>query len=339
MKHRRLGKTDLNVSAIGLGCGRLGSVTQTGGAQAALRLIGCALDAGINFFDTADIYGQGASESLLAKALQGRREKVVITTKAGFCLSPLGHIARRVKPLLRRLIRARPGFSQSVQKVRAAQNRQDFSTPYLARCVEASLRRLRADALDVFMLHSPPTEVLQRGEVFQTLETLKRQGKVRHYGVSCRRASDATLCLTQPGVSVLQLELNLLTPDAIKHELPAAKAKGVGVVARQALAGGVLLRTSAELRPEHCASRDEDFSELKFRLQRLEQIAAQTGSSLPQLAVQFLLQLEEISTVLIGTTTAEHLQAHLPVMDWPALSEEVLAGIASVVRSGAAAPR
>src|SRR5271169_3330564 len=103
MNYKRLGKTDLRVSALGLGCGRLGSVGQAGGDVAALRLVAQALDCGINFFDTSDIYGQGASESLLGKALRGRRDKTVVVTKAGFCLSTLGSAAGRLKPLLRKL--------------------------------------------------------------------------------------------------------------------------------------------------------------------------------------------------------------------------------------------
>src|SRR5438128_1723385 len=141
MEFRPLGKTDLKISALGLGCGRLGSVTQAGGDQAALRLLGKALDAGINFFDTADIYGQGASESLLSKALKGHRDRVVVATKAGYCLSRRGRLAKWVKPLLRRLIQLRPGFEKSVKKARASQTEQNFSGDYLARQIEASLRR------------------------------------------------------------------------------------------------------------------------------------------------------------------------------------------------------
>jgi aryl-alcohol dehydrogenase-like predicted oxidoreductase len=329
MKYRLLGKTDLRVSVIGLGCGRLGSVTQGGGDQSALRVIGCALDAGINFFDTADIYGQGASERLLAQALKGRRENVVIATKAGFRLSALGQIARRAKPLLRSLLGKRPSLSKSVQKVRAAQSRQDFSAAYLARRLEGSLRRLQLDAVDIFLLHSPPTEVLGRGEVFHTLESFKKQGKVRHYGVSCRELGDLPLCLAQPNVSVIQLELNLLQADAPQQLLSLARERGAGVVARGVLAAGLLLRTAAELRPEHCASRPEIFEDLQLRMQWLEKLAARAGCSLPDLALRFLLQMENVSTTLIGTTNADHLRAHLAAVDSSALPPDILTELCS----------
>ncbi len=330
MEYRRLGKSELKVSALGLGCSRLGSVTQAGGEQAAFRVIGCALDAGINFFDTADIYGQGTSEILLGKAVKAHRDRVVLATKAGYCLSAMGGLARHFKPLLRRLLRVKPGFSRSIQKVRAAQARQDYSTPYLTGRIEASLRRLRVETLDLFYLHSPPADVLERGEVFQALETFKRQGKLRHYGVSCLAAEDALLCAKQPGVAAVQLEINLLKPDALAQALPASRARDLGVVARQALAGGLLLRSAAELHPEAYASR-EQFEAGQSRLAQLEKLAAETGGGLARLAVQFLRQLDGISSVLIGTTNAGHLQKHLAALAEPPLSPDHLARIQALL--------
>jgi len=330
MEYRRLGKSELNVSVLGLGCSRLGSVTQAGGEQAAFRVIGCALDAGINFFDTADIYGQGTSEILLGKAVKAHRERVVLATKAGYCLSVMGGLAKRFKPLLRRLLRVKPGFSQSIQKVRAAQARQDFSTPYLTGRIEASLRRLRVEALDLFYLHSPPADVLERGEVFEALETFKRQGKLRHYGVSCLAAEDALLCARQPGVAAVQLEINLLKPDALAQALPASRARDLGVVARQALAGGLLLCPAAELHPEAHASGGQ-FEAGQSRLAQLEKLAAETGGGLARLAVQYLRQLDEISSVLIGTTNAGHLQEHLAALAGPPLSPDHLARIQALL--------
>ena len=322
MNYRRLGKTELKVSALGLGCGRLGSVTQSGGDQAALRLIGAAIDAGVNFFDTSDIYGQGRSEMLLAKALKGQRDKVIIATKAGFCLSSLGWVAKQIKPVVRKFLKAKPKFAHSIQKARASQNKQNFSPLYLQRGVEGSLKRLRTEALDVFQLHSPPTEVLRQGEVFRTLDSLKAQGKARHYGVSCRKAGDVAFCLAHAGVSVLQVELNLLHPEALAEVLPAAKSQDVGIVARQALAGGLLLRSPGELRPEDCASREESFEQLRGRIEEVAENARQSGRTLPQMAIQYLLEQAAISTVLIGTTNAEHLKVHLPRLEQPVLNPQ-----------------
>jgi aryl-alcohol dehydrogenase-like predicted oxidoreductase len=267
---------------------------------------------------------------LIGKAVKAHRDRVVLATKAGYCLSAMGGLARHFKPLLRRLLRVKPGFSRSIQKARAAQVRQDFSTPYLTRSIEASLRRLRVETLDLFYLHSPPVGVLEHGEVFEALETFKRQGKVRHYGVSCLAAEDALLCAKQPGVAVVQLEISLLKPDALAQALPASRARDVGVVAREALAGGVLLRSAAELRPEAYASR-EQFEAGQSRLAQLEKLAAETGGSLARLAVQFLRQLDGISSVLIGTTNAGHLQEHLAALAGPPLSPDHLARIQALL--------
>src|SRR5438309_614458 len=139
MQYRRFGKGDSRVSAFGLGCARLGSVGTAGGTQSGLRLIGEAIDCGINFFDTADIYGQGESEVLLGKALKSHRHKVVIATKAGYCLSSRGRLAKWLKPGLRLALKLRPGFQKSIARARGAQKAQNFSAEYLTARVEASL--------------------------------------------------------------------------------------------------------------------------------------------------------------------------------------------------------
>jgi aryl-alcohol dehydrogenase-like predicted oxidoreductase len=281
------------------------------------------VDAGINFFDTANIYGQGKSETLLGRALKSRRDKVVIATKAGYCLSAAGGIARRLKPILRRLLRVKPGLMKTVQKVRAAQVQQDFSAEHLTRQLEASLRRLRMETVDVFYLHNPPAEVLTRGKVFEVMDSLKRQGKVRHYGVSCAKAGDAVPCLGHPGTGVLQLEASLLKPAAVEEALPATRPRGVGVVVREAFAGGVLLRNASQLSPENYSSGAE-FEAVRARLQQLERLAAEAGVGLTQLALQFLMQIGGVSSVLVGTTNATHLEEHLSTAAHPPLSSETL---------------
>src|SRR5205823_3709598 len=127
-------------------------------------------------------------------------------------LSTLGSIAKRIKPLLRRFIKFKPGFAQTIQKVRGGQKEQNFSLDYLGGRIDASLRRLRTDRLDLFQLHSPPTEVLLRDELFEGLEKFKAAGKIRHYGVSCLTAEDALICMGRPDMAAIQMELNLLSP-------------------------------------------------------------------------------------------------------------------------------
>jgi aryl-alcohol dehydrogenase-like predicted oxidoreductase len=331
MDYRRLGQTELRVSALGLGCGRLGSVTQAGGNKAALRLIETAFDAGINFFDTADIYGQGTSEALLGKALKPHRDKVVIGTKAGYCLSTLGSIAKRIKPLLRRFIRFKPSLAQSIQNVRSGQKEQNFSSDYLAARIEASLRRLQTQRLDLFQLHSPPTDVLLKGDLFETLEQFKTAGKIRCYGVSCLTADDALICLKYPGLAMVQIELNLLSPAAAWRVLSARATNQPGVVGRQSLAGGLLLRSSAALGPQDCGSRAGDFENIRKRIEKLERVAAAAGCTVRQLAMQFLLQIDGLSSVLIGTTNELHLREHIEMTNRPPLSAPIMAQLQAIL--------
>ncbi|HUJ72163.1 MAG TPA: aldo/keto reductase, partial [Verrucomicrobiae bacterium] len=313
------------------GSGRLGSLTHGDGDAAALRVLADALDAGITFFDTADIYGQGASEKLLGKAIRSRREQVVIATKAGYCLSPMGNLAKRFKPLLRRILRVRPGLTRSVQRVRAAQTQQNFSREYLFRAVDASLRRLRVDAIDLFQLHSPPAEVLERGEVFETLAALQQLGKIRHSGVACLIAEHVPLAMRCKGLATVQVEMNMLTPTVFGPVLDSARSAGVGVVARQIFASGLLLRSSASLTKEDCSHRAEGFPWVKERLQRLEALAADLHATVPELAIQFLRGTAGLSNILVGTTNVTHLRKNLEVFTRPPLGNEKLSRIAEII--------
>jgi len=172
---------------------------------------------------------------------------------------------------------------------------------------------------------------LQREEVFEKLEELKRQGKLRHYGVSCLAVGDAALCLKQPGVQVLQLQASLLKPEAIWQALPATSIGDVGVVARQIFGDGLLLHSSSGLRRGDYDS-DDEFEADQLRLKTFEELAANCGRKLPQLALQFLLQLEGFSSVLLGTTNVQHLEEHLAALSQPRLSSETLAHTRSLLQ-------
>src|ERR1044071_1609068 len=157
MDRRRFGNTDLLVSAIGLGCARIGGIFQ--GEQAGyMNLLSAALDAGINFFDTADMYSQGESEILLGKAFRARRDDVIIATKAGYALPAQRKVIARIKPIVRPIIRML-GIKREKMPARVmGAPTQDFSAPYLRRALEGSLRRLGTDHVDLFQLHSPPAD-------------------------------------------------------------------------------------------------------------------------------------------------------------------------------------
>lgn len=331
VQYCELGSTNLKVSVVGFGCSRLGSLTHGDGNAAALRVLAEALDAGITFFDTADIYGQGMSEKLLGKAIRSRREQVVIATKAGYCLSPMGNLAKRFKPLLRQVLRIRPGLTRSVQRARAAQVQQDFSREYLFRAVDASLGRLSVDAIDLFQLHSPSAEVLEHGDVFETLATLQQQGKIRHGGVACLSAKHVPLAMNYRGLAAVQVEMNLLTPNVFGPVLDVTRSRGVGVVARQIFASGLLLRSSASLTEEDCSQRSEGFPWVKEKLQKLEALAADLHTTVPELGIQFLRGMAGLSNILVGTTRTPHLHQNLEVLTRPPLGNEERSRVAEII--------
>ena len=246
MKTRPLGATGLDVSEFGLGCARIGGIFQTGEPDF-VRLLEVAHGVGFTFFDTSDMYSQGESERLLGRAFRGRRHDVVIATKAGYVLPRRRQFAARIKPLLRPLIR-RLGLkrSQLSAAVRGTPQ-QDFTPAYLRKALEGSLKRLRTDYVDLFQLHSPPLEAVERGEWHDVMSRLKREGKVRAYGVSCDSVEVGLAALRFEGLGSVQVVLSLLERSASETLLPSARAKGVAGIARECLANGLLIKPASEV--------------------------------------------------------------------------------------------
>jgi len=197
-----------------------------------------AVASGINFFDTSDIYGQGDSERFLAKVLREKRDKVIIETKAGNCFSQAARVATRFKTPIRAALKHLPFLKKTVQQVRAAQLNQNFDPGYLSTAVEASLRRLQTDYIDVFMLHSPPTHIIKEGEFFALADRLKRSGKIRYFGISCDTGEDALLCLNSTGIDAIQIPVNDNEHVVLAKVLPLAVSRKVAVVARSPFSSG-----------------------------------------------------------------------------------------------------
>jgi len=238
MEYRSFGATNLKVSALGIGCSRLGSFLAKGSEKEVSAMLQEAVDSGINFFDTSDIYGQGDSERFLGRTLRVRRDKVIIETKAGNCFSQAATVATRFKAPIRVMLKHMPFLRRKVQKIRAAQLSQNFDHGYLATAVEASLRRLQTDYIDVFMLHSPPSDVIEQGDFLALADRLKRSGKIRYFGVSCDTGGDALICLNNPGVDAIQVPVNSNEQFILKTVLPLAVLRNVGVVARSPFSSG-----------------------------------------------------------------------------------------------------
>jgi aryl-alcohol dehydrogenase-like predicted oxidoreductase len=296
MRLRAFGNTTLQVTELGLGCARIGGVFQ-GDTLSFVRLLAVARDAGINFFDTADMYSQGESESLLGRAFSKQRAQVVIATKAGYSLPGRRKLAGHLKPILRPVIRVlgvrRERLPPSTKGVIA----QDFSPAYLVNALEASLRRLRTDYVDIFQLHSPPIEVLERGEWEPALEGLKRAGKIRYYGIACDTLEAGLAALRFPGISSLQFTFSLLEQQAVEALLPEARARGVGAIARETLGNGLLVKR----RP--------------VQLTELRRQSAERGIPLPGMALDFASRAEGVSVALVGARTPQQLRRLLD--DYP----------------------
>src|SRR5208337_3576047 len=173
MEYRRLGRTDMKVSSVSFGAWAIGGNWGNVSDKESYAVLNRAISLGVNFIDTADVYGDGRSEKLIGKLLKERKEEIFVATKAGRRLSP--HIAG--------------GYN--------AKNLESF--------VDRSLRNLHVDTLDLLQLHCPPTEVYSRPEVFKALDDLKRKGRIRHYGVSVEKTSEGLKAMEYPDVQSVQI--------------------------------------------------------------------------------------------------------------------------------------
>ncbi|MEO6239499.1 MAG: aldo/keto reductase, partial [Vicinamibacterales bacterium] len=293
----------------GLGCARIGGIFKRE-PQEFVSLLAAALDAGISFFDTSDIYSQGESEKLIGRAFKKRRDRVVIASKAGYVLPSRRRIVARLKPFVRPAIRLLGLSRQSLPAAVRGTLAQDFSPGHLRRAVEGSLGRLGTDYLDLLQLHSPPAAVVERGEWTGTLNALQAEGKIRYYGVSCESVETAFAALRQPGVSGLQLSISLLERDAVRV-LASALAQGVGVIARECLANGLLVK---ELTPNdvrgYCHS-DQEAAAKVLQIQKYRGAASASRCTLTQLALRYVSSLDGVSVTLIGVSSVAQLNALL----------------------------
>jgi aryl-alcohol dehydrogenase-like predicted oxidoreductase len=306
MQLRDFGNTALRVSEFGLGCARIGGVFQAN-PKGFLDLLAFAYDSGITFFDTADMYSQGESESLLGKALRGKREHIVIASKAGYSLSSRSRWAGRVKPLLRPLVRLLNVRREQLPSTTRGALSQDFSPKHLISAVEGSLRRLRTDYLDLLQLHSPPAEVVARGEWLPALEELKRSGKIRYWGVAVDDVEAGEAALLWPGASSLQFTLNLFERAGGERLFPAAGARGVGGIARECLANGLLVKPREEIDlKKYCSSPEQEVQ----RAQQLEELWREkesSGGSVLRRALTYPGSVAGVSVTLLGVRNVDQL--------------------------------
>ena len=313
VRTRRFGSTDLEASEIGFGTWALGSnwwgeVTESEGE----RLLAEALELGISFFDTGDAYGRGANEQLVGRALGPRRDEVTIATKFGYELRE----GRREHSEGERPQRWDPGFIRDA--------------------LEASLRRLGTDRVDLYQLHNPRMDAIESDETFATLEDLKAEGKIRHYGVALGPAigwrEEGLRAVTTRGISSVQTVYNLLEQEPGRELLAAANEHGAGVMARVPTSSGLLddnltLETSFG-EADHRRHRPREW--LVEGLQKIERIRflcePGSGRTMAQASLRFILD-SGITTVIPTITSEAELREYAGASEAPPLSADELARV------------
>lgn len=228
------------MSRLALGCARIGSFNNAQSLSESCRLIEQAMDLGVTTIDTSNIYGQGDSERAIGSALQHMRDTAFIVTKAGRRFSARMQVLRPLKPLLRPALaiaqqrRAKPQNGNAVSRRREAELLFDWSPAALTQSLEQSLRRLRTDRIDGLLLHSPPPAIAADEAVGRALEQLKRDGKVRRFGVSCDDLETLLCAMEMPGLSLVQLPWPVIA-RLDPHTSARIRAQGIGVMAREVI--------------------------------------------------------------------------------------------------------
>lgn len=294
MKYRQLGTTGFQVSEISFGAWAIGGSWGTKDDAVSLAALHKAVDCGMNFIDTADVYGDGHSERLIAQLKRERADEVIVATKAGRRLSP--HVA------------------------------EGYTKENLAGFVERSLRNLGAEALDLVQLHCPPTAVYYRPEVFGAMDELVAAGKVRNYGVSVEKVEEGIKAIEYPGVKTVQIIFNCFRQRPAELFLGLAKGRQVGILARVPLASGLLTgrltRQTAFAEDDHrkfnrlgqAFDRGETFSGVDYDV-ALEAVGSITaalpaGLSLPHAALRWILEHEAVTCAIPGCRTPEQVVAN-----------------------------
>lgn len=314
-------------SSFGLGCVNLGASTRGG-----VQLVHQALDLGVHYFDTADVYGAGSSEAVLGRALQGRRHLGFVATKAGYVFRErhaFEHAARRAVRAARRVaLRMRQPESPPAAHVSGRQSyeTQDFTPDYLRRAIEGSLRRLKTDYIDLYQLHGPRS--VSGDDVLALMMDLRSQGKIREFGVGLEDVHQALPWLDTDSLTSVQIPFGILDPAARHVVIPELNAHGVRVVVRAIFAGGLLAHRSdadvALLRPEQPAIRSA-----------VRALASSIGVSPLQVATWFVTAQPGVSTVLVGASSVPHLKQSLGFACMPA-PDAVLDRLNALVRSDVA---
>jgi aryl-alcohol dehydrogenase-like predicted oxidoreductase len=314
VNYRKFGRTGWDVSEISFGAWALGADWGHVSEKDALDALNTALDEGINFIDTADVYGDGRSERLIAKVLKDRPEQVYVATKAGRRLNP--HIA-------------------------SGYNRENLTA-----FIERSLKNLDVESLDLVQLHCPPTEVYYMPETFACLDDLVKAGKIQYYGVSVEKVEEAIKAIEFPNVQSVQIIFNIFRQRPAELFFELAKQKEVGILARVPLASGLLTGkmtsrttfTDDDHRKynRHGEAFDvgETFSGVDYdtgleAVERLRPLLPQ-GATMAQFALRWILMFDAVSCAIPGAKNRQQTLDNARSAELPALDQHTMAQIESI---------
>ncbi|WP_266366988.1 aldo/keto reductase [Tellurirhabdus rosea] len=315
MNFRTLGKTGFNISEISLGTWQVGGKWgDPFSHENADRILNAAVDAGINFIDTADVYGDGESEKAVGRLVKARSERLYVATKCG----------RRLQP----------------------HTNEAYQPDALRRFVEDSLRNMGLDTLDLIQLHCPPTEVYYRPEIFELFDRLKEEGKIRHLGISVEKVEEALKGIQFPNVTTVQIIFNLFRQRPSELFFEEAKKRNLGVIVRVPLASGLLTgRFSRETsfgpndhrtfnRNGEAFDKGETFSGIDYEtgLAAVEDLKAlfPGTENLAPIALKWILDFDAVSCIIPGASRPEQVTSNLATETVPALTPDQRAGMQAV---------
>jgi len=312
MKYRLLGKTGFEVSEISLGTwqvgGKWGSTFDHDNAE---RILHLAIDKGVNFIDTADVYENGLSETAVGKVVRKRSERLYVASKCG----------RQIQP------HVNEGYQPEV----------------LRRYVEDSLKRTGLETLDLIQLHCPPNEVYYRPEIFELFERLREEGKIQYLGVSVQKVEEALKAIEYPNVATVQIIFNVFRQRPSELFFREAARHDVGIIVRVPLASGLLTglynaSTTFDKGDHRHFNREgaafdkgETFSGIRYDLglkavEELKELFPGMDNLAP-VALQWILQFKEVSCIIPGASRPEQVHSNVSVYDLPPMSEEKIAAM------------
>ena len=314
MQYKPLGRTGWNVSSISFGAWAIGGTWGDVDDAESMGALHAALDAGVNFFDTADVYGDGRSERLIARLRKERSEPFYVATKAGRRLNP--HVS------------------------------EGYNRENLRAFVERSLSNLNVEALDLLQLHCPPTPVYYMPEVFGVLDELQREGKLRYYGVSVEKVEEALKAIEFPGVQSVQIIYNILRQRPADLLFKETQRKGVGILARLPLSSGLLsgkmTAQTAFAADDHrqfnrngeAFDKGETFSGLDYAkgLEAVEALRAVVpeGMSMAQFALRWITMHPAVTCAIPGGKRAAQVADNVSAADLPELTDAQMAAVQTV---------